>query len=48
MRTLIFGPMVVQKETENVRRSYLFIEWSFANERIKSMVTQIFGQMVAH
>ena len=32
MRTLIFGRMVVQKETINERKSYIFVEWSFANE----------------
>ena len=28
--------------------SYIFVEWSFANERNKSMVTLNFGQMVVY
>ena len=33
--------MVVQKEKINGRRSYIFVEWLFANERNKSMATLI-------
>ena len=38
--------MVVQKEKVNERKSYIFVEWSFANERNKSMATLNFGWMV--
>ena len=48
MRNLIFGRMVVQKEIIHERRSYIFVEWSFANERNKSMVTLNFGRMVVY
>ena len=48
MRTLIFGRMVVQKEKINERRCFIFIEFSCANERNKSMATLNFDQMVVH
>ena len=48
MKTLIFGQMVVQREKINERRSYIFVELSFANERNKSMATIAFGRMVVH
>ena len=48
MRTLIFGRMVVQKETINERKSYIFVEWSFANEKNKSMAKLNFGRKVVH
>ena len=31
--------MVAHKEKINERRSYIFVEWSFANERNESMTT---------
>ena len=40
--------MVVHKEKINERKSYIFVEWSFANERNKSMATLNFGQMVMY
>ena len=48
MKTLIFGQMVVQREKINERRPYIFVEWSFANERNKSMAILAFGGMVVH
>ena len=48
MRTLIFGPMVVHEERINERRSYIFLEWSYANERKISIKTLIYGRMVVH
>ena len=30
------------------KRSYIFVEWLFANERKQSMTTLIFGQMAVH
>ena len=37
--------MVVLKERMRERRSYIFVEWSCANERYK-LKTLIFGRMV--
>ena len=48
MRTQIFGQMVVQKGKINERKSYIFAQWSFVNDRNKSMVTLNFGRMVVH
>ena len=48
MRTLIFGRMVVHKERINERGSHIFVEWSPANKRNKSVRDLIFGWMVVH
>ena len=44
MRTLVFGQEVVDKE----RGPYIFVEWSCANKRNKSLRTLFFGQMVVY
>ena len=48
MRILFFGQMVVHKENINERRSYIFVECLFANERNKSMATLNSGRMVMY
>ena len=48
MKILIFDRMVVHKERINERRSCIFVEWSYANERNKSMTTLVLGRMIVH
>ena len=48
MKTQIFGRMVVQKGKINERKFYIFAQWSFVNDRNKSMATLNFGRMVVH
>ena len=46
MRKLVFGPMAVHKKRVNKRGPHIFVEWSCANKRNKSVRALSFGRMV--